>query len=81
MVLISAQAGMQNVADISKFFAGSSRSGKDAARVMSVAAFPIPIAYTEKASKDLSNGAKPPKMCGGERGRGQSPLVLRVAIV
>ncbi len=73
VVLISAQGGMQSVANISKFFANPSITGKDAAEVMSAATFPIPRAYTEKVSKDLANGIKPPKMSEVKEGEG-NPL-------
>jgi len=73
VVLISAQGGMQSVGDISKFFANQATVSKDAAKVMSAAAFPIPRAYTEKVSKDLASGAKPPKMSEVKEGEG-NPL-------
>ena len=80
-VVISQQAGMQKVGEIAKYFADRRDTSKDAAGVMSVAAFPLPLAYTEKASKDLAKGTKPPKMWDVKEGDGNPALVLRLAIV
>ena len=73
VVQISQQAGMQKVGEIAKFFGGTNSSSKDAAGVMSVAAFPLPFVYTEKASKDLSKGMRPPKVWEVKDGEG-NPL-------
>jgi hypothetical protein len=73
VVQISQQPGMQKVGELAKFFSSSSTSSKDAAGVMCVAAFPLPFAYTEKASKDLAKGTKPPKMWDMKGGEG-NPL-------
>gem|GEM_PF-2292920 len=73
VVQISEQSGMQKVGDIAKFFSGTNVTSKDAAGVMSVAAFPLPFAYTEKASKDLAKGSKPPKIWDIKDGEG-NPL-------
>jgi hypothetical protein len=62
VVEISQQTGIQKAGDISKFFAGSNSNSRDAAAVMSTAMFPLPRAYTDRASKDLAKGNKPPKM-------------------
>jgi hypothetical protein len=73
VVEISSQAGMQKVGEIAKYFDGPKGSSKDAAGVMSVAAFPLPRAYTERASKDLAKGTKPPRMSELKDGDG-NPL-------
>lgn len=70
LLMIRQQAGLQKVGDIAKYFADSRDSAKEAAGVMSVAAFPLPLAYTEKASRDLVKGAKPPKMWDMKEGDG-----------
>ena len=70
---ISQQSGMQKVGEIAKFFNGTSGTGKEAAGVMSVAAFPLPFVYTERASKDLAKGTKPPKIWDMKEGEG-NPL-------
>ncbi len=71
--MIRQQAGLQKVGDIAKYFADSRDSAKEAAGVMSVAAFPLPLAYTEKASRDLVKGVKPPKVWDLKEGDG-NPL-------
>ena len=73
VVQISQQPGMQKVGEIARFFNGTSGNGKDAAGVMSVAAFPLPFVYTERASKDLVKGTKPPKVWEMKDGEG-NPL-------
>ncbi len=73
VVQVSQQPGMERVADISKFFTATKATSKEAAQVMSAAAFPLPFLYTEKASKDLSKGTKPPKLWEVKDGEG-NPL-------
>ena len=73
LVQISQQPGMQKVGEIAKFFTATNGTSKTAAGVMSVAAFPLPFVYTEKASKDLAKGTKPPKMWDMKDGEG-NPL-------
>jgi hypothetical protein len=64
---------MQKVGEIAKFFSGTNASSKEAAGVMSVAVFPLPFVYTERASKDLVKGTKPPKIWDIKEGEG-NPL-------
>jgi hypothetical protein len=59
---IGQQAGLQKVGEIAKFFNATNATSKDAAGLMSVAAFPIPFVYTEKASRDMAKGTKPPRI-------------------
>lgn len=73
LLQISQQAGMQKVGEIAKFFAGATAPSTEAAELMSVAEFPLPIVYTEKAAKDLGKGSKPPKMWDVKEGEG-NPL-------
>jgi len=73
VVQVSQQAGMQKVTEISKFFTVTKSSSKDASGLMSVAAFPLPFVYTEKASKDLAKGSKPPRIWDVKDGEG-NPL-------
>jgi hypothetical protein len=73
VVQIAQQAGMQKVGEIAKFFRGTDGASKQAAGVMSVAAFPLPFIYTEKASKDLVKGTKPPRIWDVKDGEG-NPL-------
>lgn len=70
LLTIRQQAGLQRVGDIAKYFGDSKNSAKDAAGVMSEAAFPLPLVYTEKASRDLVKGTKPPKMWDLKEGEG-----------
>jgi hypothetical protein len=70
---ISQQGGMEKVGEIAKYFGGSQSATRDAAGVMSAAEFPLPLAYTERASKDLSKGTKPPKLWDMKEGEG-NPL-------
>ena len=73
LVQISQQAGMQKVGEIAKFFGGAQGTSTTAAEVMSEEEFPLPLAYTEKAAKDLAKGSKPPKMWDMKEGEG-NPL-------
>jgi hypothetical protein len=73
VVQISQQGGMQKVGEIAKFFGGTGAPSKDAAGVMSVSAFPLPFVYTEKASRDLAKGTRPPKIWDTKDGEG-NPL-------
>jgi hypothetical protein len=73
VVQISQQSGMQKVGEIAKFFTVTSGNSKDAAGLMSAAAFPVPFVYTEKASKDLAKGNKPPRVWELKEGDG-NPL-------
>jgi hypothetical protein len=59
---VGQQAGLQKVGEIAKFFAASNATSKDAAGLMSVAVFPIPFVYAERASKDMAKGTKPPRI-------------------
>lgn len=70
VVLVSQQAGMQKVGDIAKYFGSPNSASREAAGVMSAAEFPLPLAYTERTSKDLNKGAKPPKMWDVKDGEG-----------
>src|SRR5208283_1109559 len=70
LVLISQQPGLQKVGEIAKFVDGSQGASKEAAGVMSSAEFPLPLAYTERASKDLARGMKPPRMWDMKEGEG-----------
>jgi hypothetical protein len=67
---ISQQGGMEKVAEIARYFGGSQSSTREAAGVMSAAEFPLPLAYTERASKDLAKGNKPPKLWDMKDGEG-----------
>jgi hypothetical protein len=73
MLVIGQQAGLQKVGDIAKYFGEAKGSTKDAAALMSAAAFPLPRVYTEKASKDLVKGVKPPRVWDLKEGDG-NPL-------
>ncbi|HEY4901078.1 MAG TPA: hypothetical protein VIH91_09705 [Terriglobales bacterium] len=73
VVQMNQQAGMRRVGEIAKFFSTTQSSSKDAAGVMSVGAFPLPVVYTEKASKDLAKGTKPPRIWDIKDGEG-NPL-------
>ncbi|MGA9564415.1 MAG: hypothetical protein WBS19_02730 [Candidatus Korobacteraceae bacterium] len=70
---ISQQAGMQKVEDIAKFFGGTHGPSREAAAGMSSAEFPLPMAFTERASKDLAKSNKPPKLWELKDGEG-NPL-------
>jgi hypothetical protein len=70
---VSQQAGMQKVGELAKFFSPTNGASKDAAGLMSAAAFPVPFVYTEKASKDLAKGNKPPRVWELKEGDG-NPL-------
>jgi hypothetical protein len=70
---ISEQAGMRKVGELARFFSPTNGASKDAAGLMSVAAFPVPFVYTEKASKDLAKGNKPPRVWELKEGDG-NPL-------
>ena len=70
LLVISQQTGLQRVGDIAKYFGDTKGPAKDAAVVMSAAAFPLPFAYTEKASKDLVKGVKPPRVWDLKEGDG-----------
>lgn len=70
LLMVRQQPGLQKVGDIAKYFAYSKDSAKDAACIMSAAEFRLPIVYTEKASKDLAKGSKPPKMWDLKEGDG-----------
>jgi hypothetical protein len=70
VLLISQQSGLQKVGDIAKFFGSANGTSKEAAGVMSAAEFPLPLAYTERTSKDLNKGAKPPRMWDVKDGEG-----------
>jgi hypothetical protein len=71
---ISQQGGLEKVGEIAKYFGGSQNgSTREAAGVMSAAEFPLPLAYTERASKDLVKGTKPPKLWDMKEGEG-NPL-------
>ena len=73
IVQISQQSGMEKVGEIAKFFTVSNTTSTEAAGLMSVAAFPLPFVYTEKASKDLAKGTKPPRIWELKDGEG-NPL-------
>lgn len=73
VVEMSQQPGMQRVGEIARFFAAPESSSKVAAGVMSGGAFPLPFVYTEKASKDLAKGTKPPRIWDMKEGEG-NPL-------
>lgn len=62
LVLINQQAGLQRVGEVARFFAGTTGPSKEAASLMSQAAFPLPLAYTERAARDLNKGTKPPRI-------------------
>lgn len=70
---INQQSGMQKVGELAKFFVTTNSTSKDAAGLMSAAAFPVPYVYTEKASKDLAKGNKPPRVWELKEGDG-NPL-------
>src|SRR5271169_3524191 len=70
VIQISQDSRMQKVAEISKYFPGTTGACKDAAGVMSVAAYPLPEAYIDRASRDLAKGTKPPKMTDVKEGEG-----------
>jgi hypothetical protein len=70
LMQISQQAGMQRVGDIAKFFGGAHGTSREAAADMSAAEFPLPLVYTERASKDLGKGNKPPKLWELKEGEG-----------
>jgi hypothetical protein len=73
VLLVSQQAGLRKVGEIAQYFAGSSGSNAQASGVMSSGQFPLPSAYVERASKDLSKGSKPPKIWDVKDGEG-NPL-------
>ena len=73
LVAISAQQGMHKVGEIAKYFSAQQGVSKEAAAVMSAAAFPLLPAYTEKASNYLAKGTTPPKMSDLKEGDG-NPL-------
>lgn len=70
LLLIGQRAGLRKVGDIAKFFAGSSGPSRDAAGVLSSTEFPLPGPYTERASRDMGKGTKPPKMWDMKEGEG-----------
>jgi len=70
---ISQQGGMERVGEIAKYFGSSKPSTREAAGLMSAAEFPLPLAYTQRASKDLAKGSKPPKLWEMKEGEG-NPL-------
>ena len=70
LLQISQQAGMEKAGDIAKFFGSVHGPSREAAADMSAAAFPLPLAYTERASKDLGKGNKPPKLWDMKEGEG-----------
>jgi hypothetical protein len=70
LLLISQQAGLLKVGDIAKFFSRAKTSSKDAAAVLSDTEFRLPLAYTDRASKDLAKGSKPPRMWDLKEGEG-----------
>jgi len=70
IVEVSQQAGMEKVGDIARYFGGAQGTSKQAAQAISEREFPLPIAYTEKAAKDLGKGNKPPKMWDMKEGEG-----------
>jgi hypothetical protein len=70
---ISQQSGLERVGEIAKYFGGSQGATREAAGVMSAAEFPLPLAYSDRASKDLSKGTKPPKLWDMKEGEG-NPL-------
>ncbi len=67
---IGQQAGLQKVGEIAKFFTASNSTSRDAAGLMSVAAFPLPFTYIERASKDMARGSKPPRIWELKEGDG-----------
>jgi hypothetical protein len=67
---VSQQAGLQKVGEIAKFFGDSKGPSKEAAGLMLAAEFPLPLVYTERISKDLGKGTKPPKMWEMKDGEG-----------
>ena len=73
VIQMSQQAGLQRVGEIAKFFTATNGISRDAAGVMSAAAFPPPFVYTEKASKELAKGTKPPRIWEVKDGDG-NPL-------
>jgi len=75
---ISHQGGMERVGEIAKYFSGSQGATREAAGVMSAAEFPLPPAYTERASKDLAKGNRPPKLWDMKEGEG-NPLWFYVS--
>jgi hypothetical protein len=75
VVAISAHPGMHKVGEIAKYFSAQQGTSKEAAGVMSAAAFPLPSAYTEKASSYLAKGTKSPKLSDLKEGDG-NPLWL-----
>jgi hypothetical protein len=75
---ISQQGGMERVGEIAKYFGGSQGATREAAGVMSAAEFPLPLAYTARASKDLAKGNKPPKLWDMKEGEG-NPLWFYVS--
>ena len=73
MLLVSQQAGLLRVAEIAIFFSAPSGAGNEAARLMSAAQFQLPALFSDRASKDLSKGSKPPRMWDMKEGEG-SPV-------
>lgn len=73
LLAISQQAGLKKVGDIAKYFGEAKGTAKDAAALMSAATFPLPRFYTERASKDLAKGVKPPRVWDLKEGDG-NPL-------
>ncbi len=70
LLLISQQAGLLKVGDIAKFFSRVKTSSADAAALLSDTEFRLPMAYTDRVSKDLPKGNKPPRMWDLKEGEG-----------
>lgn len=71
VVQIRALAGMQKVAEITRFFRQTSGPATvDAAQVFSSATFSLPRVFSERASQDLAKGSKPPRLWELKDGEG-----------
>jgi hypothetical protein len=69
LLLISQQSGLLKVGDIAKFFSAKT-SSRDAAALLSDTEFRLPLTYTDRASKDIAKGSKPPRIWDLKEGEG-----------
>ncbi len=72
LLQIGALAGMQKVAEISKYFQHPDQAGTAVSQLLANMAFPLPDAYSHRVSKDLVNGTTPPRMWEVKDGEGSA---------
>lgn len=70
VLLVAQRSGLQKVGEIAKFFTPPAAPSKEAAALMSSAEFQLPVAYTDRASRDIAKGEKPPKLWDLKEGDG-----------